>query len=91
MDEDTPPPRIGDPSLMGTKGDESRQFRGSEVGTEAGDTEVLVGISPATYSEIERLARATGVGARRMLDRLIEHGVNSWHEARQAGRLTSLW
>jgi hypothetical protein len=58
---------------------------------DADEADVLVGISPATYSEIESLARATGVGARRMLDRLIEHGVNSWHEARQAGRLTSLW
>jgi len=37
------------------------------------------------------MARTTGVGARRMLERLIEHGMNRWHEARQAGRLTSLW
>ncbi len=57
----------------------------------AAEERVLVELSPATHDEIERMARATGVGARRMLERLIEHGMNRWHEARQAGRLTSLW
>lgn len=58
---------------------------------DSGDADVLVGISPTTYSEIERLARATRMSTRHMLARLIEHGVTSWHEARQAGRLTSSW
>jgi len=57
----------------------------------AAEEGILVKITPATHDEIERMARTTGVGARRMLERLIEHGMNRWHEARQAGRLTSLW
>jgi len=81
------PSRAGDPSLMGTNRDSLGHFRPA-VAPESG---VLVELTPATHDEIERIARMTGVGARRMLERLIEHGMNRWHEARQAGRLTSLW
>jgi len=73
-----------------TKGDKSRHFRPTQLVTSP-ELGVLVELAPATHDEIERMARTTGVGARRMLERLIEHGMNRWHEARQAGRLTSLW
>ncbi len=86
MDE-RPASDADDPSLIGTNRDKTGPFS-PIVATEEG---VLVGISPATYREIESLARVTGMSARRMLTRLIAHGVVSWHEARQAGRLTSLW
>ncbi len=88
MDE-RPASRAGDADTP-TKGDKSRPcWQGRPVTTP--EPGVLVELTPATHDEIERMARTTGVGARRMLERLIEHGMNRWHEARQAGRLTSLW
>lgn len=52
---------------------------------------MLVEISTDTHSTIEHMARVTGVDVRRMLDRLIEHGAAVWHQARQDGRLSTLW
>ncbi len=88
MEQDpSPPPRSPRADDASPKEDKSGPCETSD----AAEYMVLVEISPNKHDEIERMARLTGLGARRMLDRLIEHGMDSWHEARRRGWLTHLW
>ena len=52
---------------------------------------VVMEILPATRRAIERMAWETPMTPQRLLDRLIEHGMNRWHEARQRGDLSGWW